>query len=292
MKNNIYIAIVGQSNTGKSSLVNFICNNYVTTESNKLQTTRLNLIHEVNYKENKFFLYDTPGISLKNTDLLSSSMKNSYIKTLGFIDFLIIMVDVNSKEFTYEQSIINLAQDHNLVIIILVNKIDLIKNKDELIEIKKKIQDKFSHSIYFISVKTKEGTTELLSTIKNSSINTNRILTEVSDTQIKLSIQEIIRGVINDKTHSEVPYDTAVHVEKFQVSKSLIKVEGIIVVEKLNQKKIIIGKNGLMIKNIGIKSRDYLEKIYNKKFYISLEVVVKKNWKNNYKFLKEVGYID
>jgi len=83
-----------------------------------------------------------------------------------------------------------------------------------------------------------------------------------------------------------------VHVEKFQVSKSLIKVEGIIVVEKLNQKKIIIGKNGLMIKNIGIKSRDYLEKIYNKKFYISLEVVVKKNWKNNYKFLKEVGYID
>ena len=68
MKNNIYISIVGQSNTGKSSLVNFICNNYVTTESNKSQTTRVNLIHEVNYKENKFFLYDTPGISLKNTD--------------------------------------------------------------------------------------------------------------------------------------------------------------------------------------------------------------------------------
>jgi GTP-binding protein Era len=290
MKNNIYISIVGQSNTGKSSLVNFICNNYVTTESNKSQTTRVNLIHEVNYKENKFFLYDTPGISLKNTDLLSSSMKNSYIKTLEFINFLIIMIDVNSKEFKYEQSIINLAQDHNVVIIIVVNKIDLIKNKNELIEIKKKIQDKFSHSIYFISVKTKEGITELLDTLKNSSIN--RISTEVSDTQIKLSIQEIIRGVINNKTHSEVPYDTAVHVEKCQISKSLIKVEGIIVVEKLNQKKIIIGKNGLMIKDIGIKSRNYLEKIYNKKFYISLEVVVKKNWKNNYNFLKEVGYID
>ncbi|MBJ41570.1 MAG: GTPase Era [Gammaproteobacteria bacterium] len=294
MKNNIYISIVGHSNTGKSSLVNFICNNYVTTESNKPQTTRVNLIHEVNYKENKFFLYDTPGISLKNTDLLSSAMKNSYIKTLEFTNFLIVMMDVNSKDFQYEQSIINLAKDHNIVIIIVVNKIDLLKDKNELIKIKNKIQTQFAHSIHLISVKTKEGITELLDMIKNSSINsnTNNASTEVSVAQMKLSIQEIIRGVINDKAHGEVPYDTAVYVEKCQISKALIKIEGIIAVEKLNQKKIIIGKNGLMIKEIGIKSRSWLEKIYNKKFYISLEVVVKKNWKNNYEFLKEIGYID
>ena len=294
MKNNFYISITGQSNTGKSSFINFVCNNYVTAESKKSQTTRVNLIHEVNYEENKFFLYDTPGISLKTMDLLSSSMKNSYIKTLEFINFLIVMMDVNNKDFKYEESIIKLSQNHNIIIIIVVNKIDLIKDPDELIKIKKKIQDKFSHNIYFISVKTKKGITELLDTIKNSSVNSNlnEKLKKTSSTQIKLSIQETIRGVINNETHGEVPYDTAVHIEKCQINKTLIKIEGLIVVEKLNQKKIIIGKNGLMIKEIGIKSRGLLEQIYNKKFYILLKVVVRKNWKNSYKFLKEIGYID
>jgi len=294
MKNNFYISIVGQSNTGKSSLVNFICNNYVTAESNKSQTTRMNLMHEVNYKESKFFIYDTPGISLKNTDLLSSSMKNAYIKTLEFVNFLIVMMDINNKDFKYEKSIINLSENHNIIIIIVVNKIDLVNDQSELIKIKKKIQDTFSHNIYFMSVKTKKGIKELLDTIKDSSMtsNLNKKLESKSSTQIKLSIQETIRGVINDKTHSEVPYDTAVYIEKCQINNTLIKIEGLIVVEKLNQKKIIIGKNGLMIKEIGTKSRNLLEKTYSKKFYISLKVVVKKNWKNNYKFLRETGYID
>jgi len=292
MKNNFYISIVGQSNTGKSSLINSICSNYVTTESNKLQTTRMNLIYKVDYKEDVFFFHDTPGISLKDTNLLSSSMKNSYIKTLGVINFLIIMMDVNNKDFKYEQSIINLAQEHNVVIILVINKTDLLKDKNELIKLKKNIQDKFSYSIHFISVKRKEGITELLDMIQNSPENKNKSLINASSIETKSSIQEIIRGVINNKTHGEVPYDTAVCVEKCQINKTLITIEAIIIVEKLNQKKIIIGKNGSMIKDIGMKSRICLEKTYDKKFYISLEVIVKKNWKNDYNLLKEIGYID
>ena len=105
-------------------------------------------------------------------------------------------------------------------------------------------------------------------------------------------MQEIIRGVIVDLTHNELPYDTAVLIEKVEESKSLKSLYASIYVSKENQKKIIIGKSGIMIKNIGIDSRIILEKNYKKKFFISLNVLVKENWKNNYLLLKDIGYID
>ena len=105
-------------------------------------------------------------------------------------------------------------------------------------------------------------------------------------------MQEIIRGVIVELTHNELPYDSAVLVYKLEEKKSLISLYASIYVAKDNQKKIIIGKGGKMIKNIGSNSRIILEKNYNKKFFISLDVLVKENWKNNYTLLKEIGYID
>ena len=99
-------------------------------------------------------------------------------------------------------------------------------------------------------------------------------------------MQEIIRGVIVELTHNELPYDSAVLVYKLEEKKSLISLYASIYVAKDNQKKIIIGKGGKMIKNIGSNSRTILEKNYNKKFFISLDVLVKENWKNNYTLLK------
>ena len=104
---------------------------------------------------------------------------------------------------------------------------------------------------------------------------------------MKLSMQELIRGIIIKKTHDELPYDTAVYIEKIEKGAKLIKVFADIYVEKQNQKK-----GGEMIKVIGVESRKILEENHKKKFYLSLNVVVKENWKNNYNLLKNLGYID
>jgi len=294
MKKKYNISIVGQSNTGKSSFVNYIANKYITTESKKLQTTRINLYNTINVDDFSINIIDTPGISLINNDLLSESMKNSFIKTLDSIDIIIIMLDINNKDLNYEESIIKLVSSTTHIMLV-INKIDLAKDDlSDLQKIKNKIDDKFKIDTFFISIKSKQGLNQLLQQIKNVleglKPRTSKKLSS-SDNR-KILMQEIIRGVIVELTHNELPYDSAVLVYKLEEKKSLISLYASIYVAKDNQKKIIIGKGGKMIKNIGSNSRIILEKNYNKKFFISLDVLVKENWKNNYTLLKQIGYID
>ena len=294
MKKKYNISIVGQSNTGKSSFVNYIANKYITTESKKLQTTRINLYNTINVDDFSINIIDTPGISLINNDLLSESMKNSFIKTLDSIDIIIIMLDINNKDLNYEESIIKLVSSTTHIMLV-INKIDLAKDDlSDLQKIKNKIDDKFKIDTFFISIKSKQGLNQLLQQIKNVleglKPRTSKKLSS-SDNR-KILMQEIIRGVIIELTHNELPYDSAVLVYKLEEKKSLISLYASIYVAKDNQKKIIIGKGGKMIKNIGSNSRTILEKNYNKKFFISLDVLVKENWKNNYTLLKQIGYID
>tara|TARA_B100001564_G_scaffold358903_1_gene378891 strand:- start:931 stop:1815 length:885 start_codon:yes stop_codon:yes gene_type:complete len=294
MKKKYNISIVGQSNTGKSSFMNYLANKYITTESNKLQTTRINLSNTINIDDFNINIIDTPGISLINNDLLSESMKNSFIKTLDSIDIIIIMLDINNKDLNYEESIIKLVSS-NTHIMLVINKIDLAKDDlSDLQKIKNKIDDKFKIDTFFISIKLKQGLNQLLQQIKNVleglKPRTSKKLS--SSDNSKILMQEIIRGVIVELTHNELPYDSAVLVYRLEEKKSLISLYASIYVAKDNQKKIIIGKGGKMIKNIGSNSRIILEKNYNKKFFISLDVLVKENWKNNYTLLKQIGYID
>ena len=204
------------------------------------------------------------------------------------------MLDINNKDLNYEESIIKLVSS-NTHIMLVINKIDLAKDDlSDLQTIKNKIDDKFKIVTFFISIKSKQGLNQLLQQIKNvlEGLKPRTIKKLSSSDNRKILMQEIIRGVIVESTHNELPYDSAVLVYKLEEKKSLISLYASIYVAKDNQKKIIIGKGGKMIKNIGSNSRIILEKNYNKKFFISLDVLVKENWKNNYTLLKQIGYID
>ena len=240
-------------------------------------------------------LIDTPGVSLKSNDLLSSSMKSSYIKTLESIDMLLLMIDIDNKDFNYEESILKLAKVANTEVIILVNKIDLVEDDLAILDnLKSRITSDYELEIYFISLKSKQGVLQMINgfckTLESKTPLSKKNI--IPDNQKTISIQEIIRGVIIELTHGEIPYDTAVHIENHIAKKKIIEIYASIYVSKENQKKIIIGRSGSMIKKIGIESRLKLESIHSKQFYISLKVIVKENWKNNYTLLKEIGYID
>jgi len=295
VKNKYNISVVGQSNTGKSTLINYLNGKYITTESKKTQTTRINLNNTIQIKNLVVNIIDTPGVSLNHKDLLSSSMKNAYIKTLESIDLLILMTDISNKDFNFEKSILKLNSISNTEVFIVINKIDLCRNYslDEAY-IYESFLEKYNNQNFFISLKTKHGINKLISAIENTLLRKQPLRDEdkISEDDIRLSIQEMIRGIIVNKTHSEVPYDTAVHIEKIEIKKKIIEIKSNIYVSKENQKKILIGKKGEFIKHIGIESRRLLEDLYQKKFFIELKVIVKENWKNNYLLLKEIGYID
>ena len=295
MKKKYNISIVGQSNTGKSTLINYLCDKYVTAESKKLQTTRVNLYNSVSLNGMEINFIDTPGVSLQNNDLLSTSMKNAYIKTLESIDLLLLMIDIDNKDLKYEDSILDLANVAKTNVVMLINKIDLAEDDlSELEVLKSRISENYSLELYFLSLKSKQGVTQMVNGIckilETKPPLSNKNIIPVN--QKIISMQEIIRGVIIELTHGEVPYDTAVHIETHMTKKKIIEINANIYVNKDNQKKIIIGKSGSMIKKIGIESRLKLELIHGKQFYISLKVLVKENWKNNYILLKEIGYID
>ena len=295
MKRKYNLSIVGQSNTGKSSLINYLSDMKVTTESHRLQTTRINLHHSVNLNGLKINIIDTPGISLVNNDLLSESMKNAYIKTLSSIDLILIVLDIKNKDLKYEESIMNLIDSVKKNALIVVNKIDLAE--DDLVDLqnlKDTINQLFDNEIFFISIKSKQGLNQLFNRVSDilqsePPISKDKIIPAKNRIY---AMQEIIRGVIVNLTHNELPYDTAVLIDKSEEKRKLISLYATIFTSKENQKKIIIGKSGSMIKRIGMESRLILEKNYNSKFFISLNVLVKDNWKNNYSLLKKIGYID
>ena len=295
MKKKYNISIVGQSNTGKSTLINYLCDKYVSAESKKLQTTRVNLYYSVSLNGMEINFIDTPGVSLQNNDLLSTSMKNAYIKTLESVDLLLLMIDIDNIDLKYEDSILDLANVAKTNVAMLINKIDLAEDDlSELEVLKSRISENYSLELYFMSLKSKQGVTQMVNGIckileTKPPLNNKNI---IPVNQKIISMQEIIRGVIIELTHGEVPYDTAVHIETHVTKKKIIEINANIYVNKDNQKKIIIGKSGSMIKKIGIESRLKLELIHDKQFYISLKVLVKENWKNNYILLKEIGYID
>ena len=288
----IKIVITGQSNVGKSSMMNYLCDSYVSSVNKKSQTTRVNIQSSVVTDNVNISIYDTPGVSVFDKSLLSVLMKKSFLRPLDKVDALIIILDASKKISHSDKSIIESAEIMKKRVIIVINKIDLL-TKNALIKTINTLKKSYNHPIFSVSVKTADGLQKLINYIKalaKESDHQHEIKTQNDIDAI--SVQEIIRGEINDLTYGEVPYDCAVIVDKITKSKNLIKIHGIIYVEKINQKKIVIGESGSHIKQIGTNARYKLEDIVSTKIFLDLTVKIKKNWKNDYSFLKNLGYIN
>ena len=288
----IKIVITGQSNVGKSSMMNYLCDSYVSSVNKKSQTTRINIQSSVVTDNVNISIYDTPGVSVFDKSLLSVLMKKSFLRPLDKVDVLIIILDASKKISYLDKSIIESAEIMKKRVIIVINKIDLL-TKNALIKTINTLKKSYNHPIFSVSVKTADGLQKLINYIKalaKESDHQHEIKTQNDIDAI--SVQEIIRGEINDLTYGEVPYDCAVIVDKITKSKNLIKIHGIIYVEKINQKKIVIGESGSHIKQIGTNARYKLEDIVSTKIFLDLTVKIKKNWKNDYSFLKNLGYIN
>ncbi len=290
--NKLYITIAGKSNAGKSSFINHLCNNYVTPESSKLQTTRINTYHSFIKKNSEIIFIDTPGISVVKKDLMSDFMKKSYIKSLDIADAVLIIFDISKKETKNESSIIKICEENNIPVFISVNKIDLYKDDSILTEKIKDLSNLYSKKIYPLSIHNNIGIDLLVNDIcKIKPSNKKNISFQYNDNdKKKLIIQELIRGIINNIMYGEVPYESAVVVDVLEDKEKLIRIKSTIIVNNANQKKILIGTSGQNIKKIGIESRLLIEKIYSKGVYVDLIVNVNENWKNDIQILKKIGF--
>ena len=286
----IRLLIIGKSNVGKSSLINHLLKNHSALVSNKLHATRIASTYRFNYKNFNIEIIDTPGASITDNNLLSQAMKSNSMKYITSANIIILLTQPQSK-YDYEMKIIDQIRESGKTFIIVVNKIDLDLNKrfeNELLSslsIKQAIYISVTESINFASFYM----------LLDKHIDTVTASYQLSDKDLSYSrsnIQELIREAIVNRTNEELPYESAVLINDYKEQNNSIVIKADIIVSKENHKKIIIGKKGSMIKNIGIKARKVLEDSLEKKVHLSLFVVVKSNWKNNPNILKDLGYID
>ncbi|AVQ24955.1 GTPase Era [Fusobacterium periodonticum] len=291
-----FIAIVGRPNVGKSTLINKMVAEKVAIVSDKAGTTRDNIKGILNVKDNQYIFIDTPGIH-KPQHLLGEYMTNIAINILKDVDVILFLIDASKTIGTGDMFVMDrINENSNKPKILLVNKVDLISDEqkeEKLKEIEEKL-GKFD-KIIFASAMYSFGIAQLLEALdpyleEGVKYYPDDMYTDMSTYRI---ITEIVREKILLKTRDEIPHSVAVEiidVERKEGKKDKFNIN--IYVERDSQKGIIIGKNGKMLKDIGMEARQEIEDLLGEKIYLGLWVKVKDDWRKKKPFLKEMGYVE
>lgn len=288
-----FVNIVGNPNVGKSTLMNDLVGERVSIITAKAQTTRHRIMGIVNTPDYQIVFSDTPGV-LSPKYKLQESMLSFSEGALTDADILLYVTDVVEDPTKNAEFLAKVAKEKNPVLLV-VNKIDLVKSQDEL----NALLDRWKEIL---------PNAEVFPTSALEHFNVSNIMTRIvellppsppyfgkdalTDKPARFFVTEIIREKILLNYDKEVPYSTEVIVEKFEEQENSIHIMATIFVERDSQKGIIIGKAGSKLKKVGIDARKDIEKFFDKRVYLELFVKVEPNWRNRENKLKSFGYIE
>lgn len=272
------VSIIGKPNTGKSTLINALTGRKISAVSDKPNTTRNKILGVYNSEDCQIIFLDTPGIQ-KSSKFLNRIMVQSSYQAIGESDIVLVIVDGAKKSTFNTDEIASKIIDKKPII--AINKIDLIR-KSKILNIVNILRDIFPSVQSFIPISAleKEGLNILINEFKKSLPNAPKILPDdvVTDQPEKFYISEIIREKIFNTFYQEVPYRTAVVIEDIIDKKKVTSIQAYVIVENSHHKQIIIGKNGSMIKKIGIESREDIENFLSVKVFLDLRVKIDSSW--------------
>lgn len=286
-----FVSLIGRPNVGKSTLLNAIIGKKVAITSSTAQTTR-NMIQGIYHeKDLQIIFVDTPGIH-KPQNKLGKFLNQQAYYSIHDVDVILFLTDVTQKLGSGDKFILEKLKEVDVPVILVLNKIDKIPYEMVLPKISE-YKDVFPfQEIIPISATKHRNIKELIQTISNYltddvSYYDNHTITNVSMT---FSISELIREKVLYFTKEEVPHSVACVVEDISEDKNNVSISASIIVDRESLKKILVGKNGSMIKKIGIESRKDIEELLNRKVYLDLRVKVVQNWRDKDQFLNQLGY--
>ncbi|MFZ1573448.1 MAG: GTPase Era [Candidatus Kapaibacterium sp.] len=290
-----YVAIVGEPNTGKSTLLNSILGVHLSIVSKKPQTTRKNVMGIYSNVEAQIIFTDTPGV-LSPTYLLQEKMLGYIEHALGDTDVVLLMLDMLSPDFERlaETALGGITKLGKPVILVL-NKVDALDDRNVTLPVIEKYNNmKIFKEIVPISA-LKNDNVELLTKLIIENLPVGEILydpEQVSDQPQRFFVSELIREQAFKMFKKELPYSVEIEIIKFQESngKDKTRITADIIVERESQKGIVIGKGGSMLKLLGTNARLSIEEFLGEKIYLELFVKVKEGWKSNESRLKGFGY--
>ncbi len=290
-----FIAIAGLPNVGKSSLLNQLVGQKIAIVSNKSQTTRNKITGVLTKGETQLVFLDSPGFH-ERKNKLSDHMMKQINEAVSDVDLCLLVVDATNKVLSQtETKLIDNLKKAQVDVILVINKIDLLKQKEQII----KIIDLYSKEIDFkcaipISVKKNDGIDILLKELFKFAKPSPHFFSDdmVTDQMERVMISEIIREKILNNFNAEIPHGIAVVIEsmKKRKNKKLIDIEATIYCEKDSHKSIIIGKKGDALKRLASQARIDIEKMLTSQANLQCWVKIKNNWRNNEKLINNFGF--
>ena len=285
------VTLVGRPNAGKSTLLNSIIKEKVAITSDKPQTTRNQIQGIYNDSDSQIIFVDTPGIHKPKNKLGKFLNNESYSSLLG-VDLVLFLLDASTSFGKGDEFILEKIKEENINTFLILNKIDKIK-KDELFNMIMEYKDKYDFKeIIPISALKEKNIEELIKTIKEYLNEGEKLYSEdyYTDKSINFMVTELIREKVLRKTREEVPHAVTVVLENFEEKKDSVVINACIIVEREGIKKILVGHNGEMIKEIGIDAREDIERLVGKNVYLDLFVKTVNNWRDRDRYLTEFGF--
>lgn len=288
-----FVSIIGRPNVGKSTLLNSIVKKRVAITSDKPQTTR-NMIQGIyNDDDTQIVFVDTPGIHKPQNKLGKVLNKQAYY-VINDVDIVVLVVDITEKIGTGDKFVIDVLKNIDKPVLLVINKIDKLPREEILKKIDEyqKLYD-FSE-IVPVSARKKDNVDRLIEVLKKYLPDSIKYFDDdtVTSSSPSFIVSEFIREKVLDLTKEEVPHSVTCIVDEMYEEDNILNITASIVVDRENLKKIIIGKQGSKIKEIGIRARKDIEDYFDKKVYLELFVKVVPKWRDKEKFLNIIGYKD
>ena len=288
-----FVSIMGRPNVGKSTLLNALLGEKVAIVSSKPQTTRNRITGILTEGERQYVFIDTPGLHKPRT-LLGEYMMKAASSAAGDTDVVLFVTECDRKLLDAERAMLESFAASGTHCILVVNKTDKI-SKAALAQYLSELGDLSGlDSVVPVSALNKDGTDIIFRVLEPFMMESPHFFPDdmITDQPEKRIFAEIIREKMLRLLDEEIPHGTAVVIEEFREKKGLLSVRAEIFCEKESHKRIIIGKNGAMLKKIGSYAREDAEKIFGVKVFLDLWVKVKENWRDRPSLVAEYGYKD
>ncbi|MGZ4979838.1 MAG: GTPase Era [Methylobacter sp.] len=289
-----YVALIGRPNVGKSTLMNHLLKQKISITSRKPQTTRHRILGINTTDAGQAIYMDTPGMHDSEKRALNRYLNRTADTTLTGVDVIVWLIDGLSWH-EYDEAIFKKLEQAGLPVILAVNKVDKVADKEAILKFFDEAQHRFPFK-HLVPISALKGINldQLESLIMALLPEQDLIYPEdqITDRSERFLAAEIVREKLTRRLGDELPYALTVEIERYEEKPNITKIYAIIWVERLTQKNIVIGKDGEMLKKVGTDARQDIEKLIGQKVYLQLWVKVKKGWSDSERALQSLGFND
>ena len=295
MTKSAMITVCGRPNVGKSTLTNALVGEKIAIVSPRPQTTRNRITGIAQRGDTQFVLLDTPGF-IKPRNRLGEYMVNVVRESVADVDCIMFVVEPVSEVGPGEAALIERFEEYSVPVILVINKIDTIENKDKILSVIAAYSAAYSFdAVIPVSALTGDGMDELFGELEKFAVEGPHFFPDdmITDQPERQICAELVREKILRNLDKEVPHGVAVEITKFSERETgIIDIDATIYCEKATHKGIIIGKKGSMLRKIGSDAREEMEQFLGAKVFLQTWVKVKENWRDSEVLLKNFGYRD